>query len=267
MDVVQFLVLLLAGGVSGFLAGFFGIGGGVVLVPILIAFFQATGVSSLVATHLAMGTSLFIIIFASSSSAFQYARNQHVIWKAVLLLGVGSLLGGFAGGFAAGDLSARSLQRIFSLVAVFAAIRLLADPKKARGNPEPVLAVHWLLLGGFGVGIVSALAGVGGGIFAIPLMYSALHFPMKKALGTSSAAIVITAMASATSYAIQGWGNPLLPGGTAGYVDALHAVPVILGTLPTAAFGATVANNTRSGVLRKIFATFLIIIALKMALF
>lgn len=267
MDVVQFLVLLVAGGVSGFLAGFFGVGGGVVLVPILIAFFQATGVSSLVATHLAMGTSLFVIVFASSSSAFQYSRNRHVIWKAVLFLGIGSLVGGFGGGSLAGELSARSLQRIFALVVVFAAIRLLSDPKKAKGDPEPVLAVHWLVLGGCGVGLVSALAGVGGGIFSIPLMYSMLHFPMKKALGTSSAAIVITAAASAASYALQGWGNPLLPGMTAGYVDVLHAVPVILGTLPAAAVGATVANNSRSAVLRRIFSTFLFIIALKMALF
>jgi uncharacterized membrane protein YfcA len=267
MDLVQIALLLLAGAVTGFLAGFFGVGGGVILVPVLIAYLQATGVSSLIATHVAFGTSLFIIIFASGSSAWQYSQNRHILWRAVVFMGVGSVLGALGGVLVAGELPGKTLQRIFAVVVVAAAMRLLSEPRRPKGELEPKLAVPGLRGVGFAAGVLSALAGVGGGIVAIPAMYSLLHFPMKKALGTSSATIVITAVASVIGYVLRGWGNPLLPPGTAGYVDMVGAIPVIVGTLPAAALGATVALNTAPAVLRRIFATLLIIIALKMFFF
>lgn len=267
MDLIQIGLLLLAGGVAGFLAGFFAVGGGIILVPILLAYFQATGVSSLVATHLTFGTSLLIIIFASSSSAYQYARNNHTVQKAVLLLGAGSILGAFVGTAVAAELAGKSLQRIFAAVVFFSAIRLLSEQRKPKGEPEMNLGMVRLLATGLMVGIVSALAGVGGGVFSIPIMYSLLHFPMKKALGTSSATIVITAMASVIGYVVRGWGNPLLPPGTLGYVDPIVAIPIIVGTLPTGALGAAAAHRTTPGVLRKTFAGFLVIIAIKMFFF
>jgi uncharacterized membrane protein YfcA len=267
MDLLQIGLLFLAGGVAGFLAGFFGVGGGIILVPILLAYYQATGVTSLVATHLTLGTSLLVIIFASSSSAYQYSRNNHNVWRAVVLMGLGSIAGAIAGTTIAAALAGKALQRIFAGVVFFAAVRLLSEPRKPKGEPEMNLNAPGLLATGVIVGIVSALAGVGGGIFSIPIMYSLLHFPMKKALGTSSATIVITAFASVMGYVIRGWGNPLLPPGTLGYVDPLSAIPIIVGTLPTASLGARLAHRTHPVRLRRIFALFLVIIGIKMFFF
>jgi uncharacterized protein len=115
--------------------------------------------------------------------------------------------------------------------------------------------------------VLSALAGVGGGVLSIPVMHSILKFPLKKALGTSSATIVITAFASALGYAIRGWSNVLLPAGTLGYVDWLTALPLIAGSIPMAAVGATVANKTNVSRLKQIFAIFLLVIAMKMFFF
>jgi uncharacterized membrane protein YfcA len=117
------------------------------------------------------------------------------------------------------------------------------------------------------VGVVSSLAGVGGGVFSIPIMYSLLHFPLKRALGTSSATIVITAFAAAIGYVVRGWGNPILPPWTAGYVNVLHALPIIAATIPMAMTGATVASKTKAATLRKVFAGFLLLVALKMLFF
>jgi uncharacterized membrane protein YfcA len=120
---------------------------------------------------------------------------------------------------------------------------------------------------GFIVGAVSSLAGVGGGVFAIPMMYNFLKFPLKKALGTSSATIVITALASSIGYAVKGWGNTLLPEYTIGYVDYVHSIPIIIGTLPAARFGAMIAHKTHVDKLRKYYGMFLIVIAAKMLFF
>lgn len=267
MDIASLLTLLFAGCVAGFLAGFFGVGGGIILVPILLFYFQTIGVSSLVATHVALGTSLLIVIFASMTSAYQYAKNNHVVWRAVVVLGVASILGAFLGSSIAAELQGKTLQRIFAGVVTIAAFRLLMEPKKPKGEHQPNLGMPGLgLTGGF-VGLVSSLAGVGGGVFSIPIMYTLLRFPLKKALGTSSATIVITALAAALGYIWKGWGNPLLPPNTLGYVDYLHAIPIIVGTLPFAALGASVAHRTHVDNLRRLYAVFLLVIAVKMFFF
>jgi uncharacterized protein len=264
VDIGNILILLLIGCASGLLAGFFGVGGGIVLIPCLLYYFHATGVTSLVATHLAFGTSLVVIVFSALASSYQYYRNSQIVWRALVIIGLTSVVGAFGGSMLAGALEGKTLQRIFAVLVGFAAIRLLVDVRKPRGNPEPNLAIPGLVLAGLAVGFASSLAGVGGGVLSIPIMYSVLHFPLKRAMGTSGATIVITALASVIGYIVSGWGNPLLPEGTLGYVDVLHALPIILGTVPFASLGAHLAEKTRSSVLKKAFGFFLLVVATKM---
>jgi len=267
VDITTILLLLLAGSAAGFLAGFFGVGGGIILVPILLYFFQSIHVSSLVSTHLAFGTSLLIVLFASLSSAIQYYRNGHVVWKAVLTIGLASVVGGLAGAMIAGGLEGKVLRQIFAAVVILSALRLFSETRKPKLETMPPLRIPALLGTGLGVGLVSSLAGVGGGVLSIPIMHSILKFPLKKALGTSSATIVITALAAGTGYVVKGWGNTLLPEGTLGYVDWLHALPIIFGSIPLAAVGAQVANKTKVTVLKRVFALFLLVVAFRMLFF
>ena len=129
------------------------------------------------------------------------------------------------------------------------------------------MGIAGLSLTGLVVGVVSSLAGVGGGIFSIPIMYSLLRFPLKKALGTSSATIVITALAAVTGYVVRGWGSPLLPPYTLGYVAYLAAIPLAVTSIPLARVGASIAHKTKADSLRKFFAAFLFVIAAKMFFF
>jgi uncharacterized protein len=267
VDIVSFIGLLCGGCAAGFLAGFFGVGGGIILVPILLFFYKMTGTTSLVSTHLALGTSLLIIIFASGSSALQYSRSKQIVWNAVLYLGVGSVVGGLLGAYIAGALDGQMLRQIFALVLLVAAVQLLTSAKKNKGEQIPATFPPALLLSGFCIGVVSALAGVGGGIVAIPIMHSLFHFPFKKALGTSSATIVITALAGVVGYAVRGWGNPSLPAATVGYIDYLHALPLIVGCVPLAMVGAKVAQKTNAKRLTILFAILLIIVAFRMFFF
>ena len=266
MDILTFVLLLAAGCAAGFFAGFFGVGGGILLVPVLLVYYGTTTTTSLVTTHLAFGTSLFVIIFASASSAYRYNRAQYVIWRGALLMAVGSVVGALLGSVIAAMLQGHTLRQIFAAVLVVAAIRLLSKPRKPKGNIPPDLAPQKLLPAGLFVGLVASLAGIGGGVFAIPIMYSLFRFPLKKALGTSSAIIAITALVASSGYAIKGWNMQGLPPHTLGYVDYLAAIPLILGSLPLAIIGAAVAEKTRSDTLRKIFALLLIVVAAKMFL-
>lgn len=272
MDPLALALLLLAGCVAGFLAGFFGVGGGIILVPILVFYFHSIGVSSLVATHLAFGTSLFIVIFASIPSAYEHNKNGNVVWRAVLFIGVASIVGSIAGANVAAALQGKTLQRIFAAVVTVAAVRLLIEQKGAKADPDAAPSPFGLTGIGLVVGLVSSLAGVGGGVFAIPMMYYFLRIPLKKALGTSSATIVITAVASTAGYIVKGW-NPIdvyapeLAAFTAGYVDYVHSLPIIIGTIPMARYGAMVAHKTHADNLRKLYAVFLLVIAARMFFF
>ncbi|MEK7249849.1 MAG: sulfite exporter TauE/SafE family protein [Bacteroidota bacterium] len=269
---LSLLLLLLAGCIAGFLAGFFGVGGGIILVPILLYYFHVIDISSLVATHLAFGTSLLIVIFASIPSAYEHNKNGNVLWKAVVIMGVASVVGSFVGGTVAASLEGKVLQQIFASVVTIAAIRLLIEQKGSKRNAQTNLSPIGLGSIGMIVGLVSSLAGVGGGVFSIPMMYYFMKFPLKRALGTSSATIVITAVASTIVYVVNGWNAvdvyaPQLASYTAGYVNYVHSIPIIIGTVPMAKLGASVAQKTHADNLRRFYAVFLLAIAMKMFFF
>jgi hypothetical protein len=269
MDIPTLLILFVSGCLTGFLAGLFGVGGGVVLVPILLYLFSdLLGISGLVATHLVFGTSLLIAAVTSLSSAFQYYKNGHVVIKASVLIGIASIVAALVGAVVAAGLQGKTLQQVFAAVVAFAAVRLMLESERSRPEREMNESSGALLTIGVVAGGVSSLAGVGGGVFSIPMLYTILGFPLKKALGTSSAAIVITSLAAAIGYAVNGLGDPDIAPYSRfafGYVDYLHAVPVIAGAVPFAKLGASAAHRTRTDRLRKIFAVFLLVIAVRMA--
>jgi uncharacterized membrane protein YfcA len=267
MDLSVLLLLFAAGCLAGFLAGFFGVGGGIVLVPVLLAIFSAfLGISGLVAMHFALGTSLLIVFFTSLSSAFQHFRNGQVDPVAALIIGAASVVVALGGAAVAAALPGKTLQRIFAGVLVLVAVMLLVEPRKKESAGTNGRSTGGLIITGIVSGAVSSRAGVGGGVFSVPLMYYALKFPLKRAIGTSSAAIVLTSLAATVGYAINGLGDPdtgPYPF-TLGYVDYVHAFPVIVGTLPMARLGANVVHKTGSQRLRGLFAVLLLAVAIRM---
>jgi hypothetical protein len=243
------------------------VGGGIVLVPILLFVFTHTlDFSTLVATHVTFGTSLFVVMFASLSSAYEYYKNGHVVMRAVTFIGTVSIIAALGASVVAASLQGKTLQSIFAIVVASAAVRLLLEPGKARRDEKVNLSAGPMMLIGCAAGLVSSLAGVGGGVFSIPMMYYLLRFPMKKALGSSSAAIVLTSMAATLGYIINGLDDPDIErySFVIGYVDYLHAIPVIAGTIPMAGLGANVAHRLSSDKLRRLFALFLLVVAVKM---
>lgn len=264
MDILAAVLLAVAGLIAGFLAGVFGIGGGIVLVPVLIFYLHATGVSSLVSTHVAMGTSLLVVMFASGAQGWGYWRANQVIWRGVVLVGLAGIVGGLLGSSIAAGLEGPSLRKIFGFVLLVAVARLFSGRRKQGKELEPNLAPQPLLATGLLVGLVSSLSGTGGALIAIPLMYTYMRFPLRKAFGTSSAAIVITAAAGAAGYFIRGWGNEFLPPGMPGFIDWRPALPLILGAVPGGILGTRLATRADTPLARKIYAVILLVVMLRM---
>lgn len=264
MDIATFFILLVIGCGIGFLAGFFGVGGGVILVPVLVFLFSIQNVNPEVLTHLAMGTSLFIVIFASLSSAIKHTKQGNVYGRGVLIMGIVSIIFALAGSYAALLLPGIWLQKIFSFAVLFVSLKLLFGKNKKEDFGEFKPDFFKLAIIGSIVGVLSSLTGVGGGVFSIPLMYFFAHFPIKKAIGTSAATILLTASTAAAGYVFNGLGNIHLPSNTIGFVDFLQAIPLIISTVTFGPVGAAIAHRTRSEILKKFFAIFLLINAIIM---
>ncbi len=264
MEITTFFLLLVIGCCVGFLAGFFGVGGGVILVPVLVLMFTIQSVNPEVLTHMAMGTSLFTVVFASLSSAVKHSRQGNVFKKGVLVLGLSSVIFAFAGTYLASIIPGWWLRKIFSFAILFVSLMLLFENSKKEFTGEFQPKIFRLVWIGSVVGLFSSMTGVGGGVFFVPLLYFFVSFPIKLAIGTSSTTILLTATTAVAGYIINGWGNSHLPSNTIGFVDFLQAFPLIIGTVIFGPVGATIAQKTKSERLKKIFAVFLLINAILM---
>jgi uncharacterized protein len=260
MDLSIFLLLLGVGCFMGFAAGFFGVGGGIVLVPMLFYVYSRIGVEHSIIAHVAFGTSLFVSTFTSLSSSSRHYKNRNVIPRAVLVLALTSIVTALVGSWIADQLTSIALRRIFSVVIFIAGIRLVFQSNEKGNDRQAKLSVPGLAGIGTLTGFVSSLAGVGGGVFSIPMMYQFLNFPIKKAIGTSSTVIVFTTFFASLGYMFNGWGREDLPAYTIGYVHLGAALPVILSAIFFSQFGAIAAHKTEVNRLRRIFGGFLIIV-------
>jgi uncharacterized membrane protein YfcA len=264
MNPTEFLFFIIVGCGVGFLAGLFGVGGGFVMVPFLILSYEHLGISPSILTHLAIGTSLFVVIFSGTTSAYQQNKQGNIEWRAAVLIGFSSVVTAFTTAKVAAAMSGRHLRIAFAVIVIAAAVRMLtesqvkADKKlELVEKPKPLAFVAV----GLSAGIVSALAGIGGGVLTIPIMYQILNMPIKLAIGTSSAAIVITALFSVMGYMINGMGRSGLPEWSIGFVDLHRGIALAIGSLLLARVGAYVSFRTHPYRLRKLFAFFVILMA------
>jgi len=264
MTLFEFLIFVAAGCGVGFLGGLFGIGGGFILVPILIFSYEHSGVSPSVLTHMAIGTSLFVILFLSLSSSYQQSRQRNIDWRAVFMIGFSSAFSAFATARLAAELSGQFLRIAFTVLVFIIAIRMLTEGElraQKRLELPSKLGLIRLLGVGLTTGICSALAGIGGGVILVPMMYYFLNMPLKLVMGTSSATIIITAISSVAGYAINGMGRAHLPPWSFGFIDLQRGIALAIGSILLARVGAYVSFNIHPYRLRKLFALFIILVA------
>jgi uncharacterized membrane protein YfcA len=272
LSIEVFLILFGVGVAAGILSGLFGVGGGIVIVPSLLAVYSLIGFNAPYVVHVAIATSLFTIIFTSTSSAYKHSRHGNVFWLAAFLIGISSAAAVFVFSKIAFALPGDVLKKIFGVVLILVSIKMLTEKKSASDkdndgfDPGKIKKVYCMLIGAL-AGTIAAFTGLGGGIFKIPLLHYAAKFPIRKAIGTSSAALFITSLAGALSYIFNAPPGANTMKYSIGIVDALSAVPIVLASIPCAQVGVYLNKKTQSFLLKKLFACLILIMALKMLFF
>ncbi|WP_019409218.1 sulfite exporter TauE/SafE family protein [Pseudomonas psychrophila] len=256
---MEFLLYLVLGGFAGVLAGLFGVGGGLIIVPVLVFSFTLQGFSHEVLTHLAVGTSLATIIFTSINSVIAHNRKGAVLWPLFAWMSVGILVGAGIGALTAEAISGPHLQKIIGVFAVIIALQMALDlkPKASRTVPGKL----GLSLAGSVIGWASAIFGIGGGSLTVPFL-TWRGVTMQQAVATSSACGLPIALAGALSFMMIGWHNPDLPAHSLGFVYLPALLGIALTSMFFARFGARLAHKLSPRLLKRLFAALLFCVGL-----
>jgi uncharacterized membrane protein YfcA len=257
------LAYLALGLLTGFLAGMLGIGGGVVLVPLLVFLFNAQHLPADRVLHLALGTSLASIVFTNLSSVRAHHAHNAVRWDIVRASAPGVIIGTLLGSLFAEYLSARYLAIVFTLFVLFSSTQMLVNRKPRPTRNLPGRLGMWIAA--FGIGVLCSLVGVAGGILIVPLLAMS-NVPIRNCIGTSAAVGLPISIAGAAGYILIGLGKPDLPAYSIGYVYIPALSGLVLGTFLTVPLGARVAHNISVARLKQIFAIALTVLAVKMVI-
>lgn len=254
--------LLLTGTVAGILAGLLGVGGGIVIVPVLVVVAELFDIPDDIAMLLVVGTSLATIIPTSISSARAHNRRGAIDrsilrgWTAAIFLG--ALIGGVASKY----IGANGLTLVFGVVALLVAINL-ALPRTinlADAPPDSALKQNAIALP---IGFTSALMGIGGGTLSVPIL-SMLSVPVHRAVATASVFGLAIAVPAVCGFIWAGWDVPGRPPGSLGFVNLPAAVVIFSTSVFAAPHGARLAHSLQPRKLKLAFALFLAISALRM---
>lgn len=254
--------LLATGVVAGIIAGLLGVGGGIVIVPVLYYMFSGLGIDQDVLMHLAVGTSLATILATGTSSARAHWKRGSVdvdllkSWWWAIALGV------IGGATLAGNLSGGALTLIFGVVALVVSANMLlrkegsAIAEKLPGSPFKELM--GLLIGG-----ISVMMGIGGGTLGVPTL-TLFSYPIRKAVGTAAAIGLIIAVPGTLMSIYFGWVAEGRPPFSLGYVNLIGFFLIIPASTYAAPLGAKIAHTIDPSKLKLIFALFLGFTGLRM---
>jgi uncharacterized protein len=260
-QMVVWLTYIGLGVVAGLLAGLLGVGGGIVIVPMLVFTFAAQHLPTEHIQHLALGTSLATIVFTSIASLRAHHAREGVNWAVVRRITPGILCGTLAGSVVAARLSGNFLKGFFAVFTFFVAWQMLLD---ARPHSTRQLPGRGGLFGVGGViGSISSLVGIGGGSMSVPFLIWC-NLPARTAIGTSAAIGFPIALSGGIGYLLNGMGVAGLPPYSVGYIYLPALVGIAVTSYLTAPLGARLAHNLPVSQLKKGFAVLLIATGVKM---
>ena len=257
------LLCLLVGAVAGFFAGLFGIGGGLMIVPVLVYLLPMVGVPEPLLMSTALGTSFATIVSTGFSSAQRHHKLGNVVWSAVKILAPSIMVSVFICGFFIGKLDRDISSKLFACLVVYLAVKMVLSIKPKTNKTVKPLTTQSSIIGGILIGMASSAAGIGGGGFIVPFLNSR-GIDMKKAIGSSAFCGMLLGTSGMFSFMLSGWGNAAMPEYSLGYIYFPAVLCITATSFFTSKLGATATSKLPVPTLKKGFALLLITIAVDM---
>ena len=262
----QLALFAFTGAAAGVLAGLFGVGGGLIMVPALAFVLPHQGVAPEIVMQVAIGTSLAVIGVTSLSSTRAHHKRGGVRWDVLKGFAPGLALGALGGAFVAHALKGRTLEVIVGVGALLIALQMLrAGPQVSSDSRIPRPPVPELLAVGGLIGVLSALVGIGGGSLSVPYL-AARRLPMVQAVGSAAAGGIPIAWGGALGFVLSGRGITGLPGLHLGYISLAGFAGLAVFSVLTAPWGARLAHQWPARRLKQAFAALLAGVGLLMLL-
>jgi uncharacterized membrane protein YfcA len=256
------IMMLLTGCVAGVLAGLFGIGGGIVIVPVLEAALGFLGVDPAIRMHVAVATSLATIIPTSISSARAHHQRDSVDVEIVKRWAVFVLIGALLGAWIASQVHSRVLAMVFATLALLVALKLVLMPESRnlteevpRGPLVPVIPTA--------IGCFSSMMGIGGGTFSV-MTLTLFNEPIHRAVGTAALFGLVISLPGTVGFIIAGWDDLRVPPGSLGYVSLIGFACIAPMTVLAAPLGARIAHAFSAKRLSMLFGLFLVLAAIRL---
>jgi uncharacterized membrane protein YfcA len=258
----ELLLYLATGTVTGIFSGLFGVGGGLIIVPMLCFLFASHGFPSAHIMHLALGTSLATIVFTSISSARAHHQRSGVNWIVVLRITPGIIVGTLLGAWLAAQMSTNWLKLVFVIFVFCVGTQLLLDFRPNPTGRQPGATL--IFCAGTLIGAVSSLAGIGGGTLSVPFLIFC-NYPLRQAVGSSSAIGLPIALSASAGFLFTGMQVQGLPPMSAGFIYLPALAGIAVASVLTAPIGAWLAHRLPVPTLRKMFALLLYAVGIKLA--
>ena len=253
---------LASGAVAGVLAGLFGIGGGVIIVPVLEFVLGLLGVDAAIRMHVAVATSLATIIPTSIASARAH-RQRDAVNVDIVRRWSGFVLGGSVLGVLIADrLHGQHLALVFATLALLVALKMVFFPG-SRNLANDIPRRAWVPLIPTAIGASSSMMGIGGGTFSV-MTLTLFNEPVHRAVGTAALLGLVISVPGTAAFVAAGWGDPRLPTGSIGYLNLIAFACIAPATVLAAPVGARIAHAFRPRVLTVAFGVFLLLAAVRM---
>ncbi|WP_415892876.1 sulfite exporter TauE/SafE family protein [Neptuniibacter sp. PT8_73] len=263
-NIPSFLALLATGAFAGILAGLLGVGGGIVIVPVLFFLFQSFGVSPESAMVVATATSLATIVPTSISSIRSHHQKGNVDFDLLKRWAVFIFVGVLIGSWLVTRVEGTWLTALFGVIATLSALNMLfRTGKSALFQQLPGKAGQTAM--GTSIGFFSSMVGIGGGTISVPLL-TLYNYPAHKAVGTAAAIGLIISLPGAITMLLLGSTPADAPAGTFGLVNLIGFLCIVPLTVLFAPIGVSIALKLDAGKLKKVFAVVLLITGLRMLL-
>ena len=254
---VELIAYLLVGSFAGILAGMFGVGGGIIIVPVLVFVFSFLGFEDSYLVHIAIGTSLATIFFTGISSTRSHYLKGSIDAKAFFPIAMGISFGAILGAFIASSLDGDMLRKIIGIFAFLIAIQMMFNQNRnVKKSTNQIVS----MLTGVGIGSASSVLGIGGGSFTVPFFkYNGID--MKTSIGTAAACGIPIAFFGSLSFITIGLNEQGLPPLALGFIYMPAMFLISLASVFTASIGAGMAHAISDKILTILFSTLMILIS------